>query len=103
MVLLRGAKEGRYARSRSTAGRASPTSRPRDFNGDGTLDLAVAASAGARSATSRCSRTRTTDYAQPLFSEHVIDPRSGAIHAVPIDLKDGKTDLVVVFAQQFER
>ena len=34
----------------------------------------------------------------------MVDSRPGAIHAVPVDLnKDGKMDLIVVFAQQFEQ
>ena len=47
---------------------------------------------------------QTTDYTHPSFVTHVIDPRPGSIHAIPVDMNgDGKLDIVVVFAQQFEQ
>ena len=45
----------------------------------------------------------TTDYSRPSFVTRVLDARPGAIHAIPTDLnKDGKPDIVALFAQQFE-
>ena len=59
--------------------------------------------AGARSGTSRCSRTgRPTT--PSLVRDHVIDPRPGGIHAIPVDMNgDGKLDIVALFSQQFEQ
>jgi len=46
---------------------------------------------------------RTTNPRQPSFTEHVIDPRTGAIHVIPADLnKDGRMDFVAVLAQEHE-
>jgi len=75
-----------------------------DFNGDGTLDLAVAAFGWRKVGNLTVLENHTTDYTRPSFIPRLIDPRPGAIHAIPVDLnKDGKMDLVVVFAQQFEQ
>ena len=75
-----------------------------DFNGDGKLDLAVAAFGWRKVGNLSVLENRTTDYTHPSFTSRLIDPRPGAIHAIPVDLnKDGKMDLVVVFAQQFEQ
>jgi hypothetical protein len=46
---------------------------------------------------------KTTSYDHPSFTEHVVDPRPGSIHAIPTDLNgDGHLDMVVLIAQQFE-
>jgi hypothetical protein len=46
----------------------------------------------------------TTDYTKPSFVARVVDPRPGAIHAVPVDMnRDGHLDIVAIFAQQFEQ
>ena len=67
-----------------------------DFDGDGDLDLLVARSAIARPA-GAVLENRTTDWASPAFAPHTIDPRPGAIHALPVDLDgDGRMDFVAV-------
>jgi hypothetical protein len=46
---------------------------------------------------------KTTNPASPQFVEHVIDPRPGGIHALPVDLDgDGRLDIIGLLAQQFE-
>ena len=46
----------------------------------------------------------TTDYSHPSFEARLVDQRPGAINAIPVDVnKDGRMDLVAVFAQQFEQ
>jgi hypothetical protein len=74
-----------------------------DFNGDGTLDLLVAAFGWRKTGKVSVLENHTADYRQPSFVERVVDARPGAIHAVPTDLNgDGKLDFVVVLSQQFE-
>jgi cytochrome c553 len=70
--------------------------RAADFDGDGKPDLAMAAF-GWRTV-GRLSILENTS-----LLEHVIDPRPGAIDVIPVDLnRDGKLDLVALFAQQYE-
>ena len=46
---------------------------------------------------------RTTSPGEPSFTTHVIDPRTGAIHIIPVDLNhDGKMDFVTLLAQEHE-
>ena len=41
--------------------------------------------------------------AQPSFTRHTIDPRTGSISAIPVDLNhDGKMDFVALLAQEHE-
>jgi len=70
--------------------------RAADFDGDGKPDLAVAAF-GWRTV-GRLSILENTS-----LLEHIVDPRPGAIDVIPVDLnRDGKLDLVALFAQQYE-
>jgi hypothetical protein len=74
-----------------------------DFNGDGTLDVAVAAFGWRKVGSITVLENHTTDYAQPSFVPRVVDARAGGIHAIPTDMnKDGRPDLVALLAQQFE-
>jgi hypothetical protein len=74
-----------------------------DFGGRGWNDLAVAAFGWRKTGRVAVIENRTTNPRQPSFTEHVIDPRTGAIHVIPIDLnKDGKMDLVALLAQEHE-
>ena len=104
MVLLHGTKDGRYEQLALDGWPRVADVEAADFNGDGTLDLAVAAFGWRKVGNLTVLENHTTDYTHPSFEARLIDPRPGAIHAIPVDLnKDGKMDLVVVFAQQFEQ
>jgi len=74
-----------------------------DFNGDGTLDLLVAAFGWRTTGKVAVLENHTIDYRQPSFIERVIDTRPGAIHAVPADVNgDGRLDFIAVLSQQFD-
>ncbi len=74
-----------------------------DFNGDGKNDLGVAAFGWHATGQITIAENRTTVPARPEFVRHVIDPRPGGIHFIPIDLnRDGKMDFVTVLAQEHE-
>jgi hypothetical protein len=74
-----------------------------DFGGRGWNDLAVAAFGWRKTGRVAIMENRTTNPRQPSFTEHVIDPRTGAIHVIPTDLNhDGKTDFVALLAQEHE-
>jgi hypothetical protein len=104
VVLLHGTKSGKYEQLALDGWPRVADVEAADFNGDGTLDLAVAAFGWRKVGNLTVLENHTTDYAHPSFIRQLIDPRPGAIHAIPVDLnKDGKMDLVVVFAQQFEQ
>ena len=104
VVLLHGTKDGRYEQLALDGWPRVADVEAADFNGDGTLDLAVAAFGWRKVGNLTVLENHTTDYTHPSFEARLIDPRPGAIHAIPVDLnKDGKMDLVVVFAQQFEQ
>jgi hypothetical protein len=74
-----------------------------DFNGDGKIDLAVAAFGWRKVGQVGILENRTSQGSQPAFTNHTIDPRPGSINAVPVDLdKDGRMDLVTLLAQEHE-
>ena len=74
-----------------------------DFDGDGKKDLVVAAFGWRKTGQIAVLENVTTDPARPSFKTHVIDPRPGAIHVIPVDLNhDGKMDFVALLAQQYE-
>ena len=74
-----------------------------DFNGDGKDDLVVAAFGWRKTGQIAILENKTTNPSQPSFTTHVIDPRTGSIHVLPIDLNgDGKMDFVALLAQEHE-
>lgn len=74
-----------------------------DFNGDGRTDLAVAAFGWRKTGKLAVLENGTTTPAQPSFTTHIVDPRSGSIEAVPVDLnRDGRLDLIALLAQEHE-
>jgi hypothetical protein len=74
-----------------------------DFNGDGRNDLAVAAFGWRTTGQVAILENRTTKASQPEFTTHTIDPRTGGIHIIPVDLNhDGKMDFVTLLAQEHE-
>ncbi len=73
-----------------------------DFDGNGKLDLAVAAFGWRKVGRVSILENRSAG-GRPSLLEHVVDPRPGAVDVIPVDLnRDGKLDLVTLLSQQFE-
>jgi VCBS repeat protein len=104
VALLRGTASGRYLQFALDGWPRVADVEGADFNGDGTLDLAVAAFGWRKVGNLSVLENHTVDDSHPSFEPRLVDPRPGAIHAIPVDVnKDGRMDLVAVFAQQFEQ
>jgi FG-GAP-like repeat len=74
-----------------------------DFDGDGDLDLTVAAYGFQRVGSTFYYENQTTDWKEPKFVQYTIDARTGSIHVPPVDLnRDGRMDFVALVAQQYE-
>ncbi len=74
-----------------------------DFNGDGKLDLVVAAFGWRRVGEVALLENHGAGPALPDFERRQIVGRTGAIHVIPADLnRDGRTDFVALFAQEHE-
>jgi FG-GAP-like repeat len=74
-----------------------------DFNGDGKLDLIVAAFGWQDTGQIILLENRTKDWKEPVFVPRVLDYRHGAIHVPVWDLDgDGKPDFVALLAQEHE-
>ena len=75
-----------------------------DFDGDGRLDLVVAAFGWFRTGEITLLLNRTQDWSEPVFERKVIDAAARApIHVIPTDLDgDGRLDFVALLAQHYE-
>jgi hypothetical protein len=77
--------------------------RAADFNGDGKPDLVVGAFGWRKVGHVSVLENRTVTYPKVEFHPHVIDPRPGAVHVIPVDLNgDGHMDIVALISQQYE-
>jgi FG-GAP-like repeat len=102
-VWLRGRKDGTYAPMPLRRGPRMADVEAADFDGDGRLDLAVAAFGWRRTGDFTILKNETADYDKPSFLPHPIDRRTGSIHGMPIDLNnDKKPDVIALFAQEHE-
>jgi hypothetical protein len=74
-----------------------------DFNGDGKLDLIVACFGWRETGEIIYLENQTTDWNEPKFVPHTVDPRHGAIHVPVVDLNgDGKPDFIALISQEHE-
>jgi hypothetical protein len=74
-----------------------------DFNGDGRLDLAVAAFGWRKTGRLAILDNQPGDWSKPDFTPHTIDPRTGGIQMIPADLNaDRRMDFVALLAQEHE-
>jgi hypothetical protein len=74
-----------------------------DFDGDGDLDLVVAAYGFRKVGSTLYYENETTDWSAPKFTDYTIDARPGTIHVPPVDLNgDGRLDVVALVSQQYE-
>jgi hypothetical protein len=74
-----------------------------DFDGDGKLDVLVAAFGWRKTGEIALLQNRMLDPRSPSFVRRQLDARAGAIHVTPIDLdENGSMDFVTLVAQEHE-
>ncbi len=105
VLWFRGLGEGTYSKPITlleNKGRVADV-QAADFNGDGKLDLIVAAFGWNQIGEVYYLENHTKDWNKPEFTPHMLDERHGAIHVPIADLNgDGKPDFVALFSQENE-
>ncbi len=105
VLWLRGLGEGRYSKPITLLeqkGRVADV-QAADFNGDGKLDLIVAAFGWNKIGEIYYLENHTKNWSKPEFTPYMLDERHGAIHVPIADLNgDGKPDFVALFSQENE-
>jgi hypothetical protein len=101
---LRRSRDGKYTPIVLAKGLARVAdARAADFDGDGDLDIVLGIFGWRRTGNVTLLENRTKSWQKPVFVPRVLDDRTGAIHVPIVDLnKDGKPDIVILFAQQHE-
>jgi hypothetical protein len=103
VIWMRGLGKGKYGAFWLDGWPRVASVDPADFNGDGRIDLAVAAFGWRKTGQVAVLENRTDSPSQPSFKTHIIDPRAGSIQLVPADLnRDGRMDFVTLLAQEHE-
>ncbi len=103
VVWLRGLPEGGFAKYAMGGFPRVADVEAADFDGDGKLDLVVAAFGLRRTGEIDILDNHTVLPLRPVFDRRKVDGRPGAIHVIPADLDgDGRLDFVAVISQQYE-
>jgi hypothetical protein len=103
VVWLRGLGQGRFAPFAIGGLPRVASVEAADLDGDGDLDLLVAAFGYRRTGSVLILENRTTDWTRPAFSPITLDPRPGAVRAMATDLNDdGNVDVVALVSQEHE-
>jgi hypothetical protein len=103
VIWLRGDAGGRFTPITLLEGVGRVTDvQAADFRRNGKLDLVVAVFGWQAGAILHL-ENRTTDWAMPQFSRHLLDDRSGTIHVAIGDVNgDGQLDVVALLSQEHE-
>jgi hypothetical protein len=104
VVWLRGGRDGKYTPITlfDGVGRVADV-QAADFNGDGKIDLIVAAFGWNETGEIYYLENKTEDWSKPRFEPHQVDDRHGTIHVPVADLNgDGKPDFVALISQEHE-
>ena len=103
VLWLEGRKDGSYAPHELARLPRVADVEAADFDGDGDLDVLVAAFGWRKQGRIVMLENRTTNWRAPTFTTHEVDPRPGTISVPPVDINgDGRMDFIALVSQQFE-